>query len=259
MILQDTPQNTKIVYLYVNEFDYGQDHIGREQTLNHPKSKKVYRAIYNTETKTYRAVYKVDKDVHSVFIGGLQVREEDSGFICDIHILIAENILDFNISESNLDELLNWLKTDNNDIKAILGDIGGKPLKKRQLPVNTSVSVPPQVNNGQQQGMKLPPELVQLIKLGSELQKTDPILFGTIFDLIVFLTNDSYTETGILGTSWLKMDKDHGAGVNVSAAVEKMSRYLGQDRRNNLDNNDLMGAIKDLLIEKSRRNYHEIE
>lgn len=252
--LQDTIHNTKLIYLYVNKFDYGKNQMGKEQSSGNPKSKKVYRAIYNTDTNSYRIIYDVDsKNVFSVFIEDLQSTDEDLGYTCDIKILSVSNILDFNISEADLDQLLKWLQTDNKDVKDILGDIGA--VKK----VEGKVTKPAQQPAQPPKGTRLPPELVQLINIGSELHKADPIIFGTIFDLMIYLNQDAYADTGVLGTGWLKLDKDHGAGVNVSAAIDKLSRYLGQDRRINLDNDDLMGAIKDLLIEKSRRNYHEIE
>lgn len=255
MILQDTIYNTKIVYLYINKFEYGKDQIGKEQSSGHPKPNTVYRAIYNTDTHSYRIIYKVDKNgIHSVFIGELQVNDvNEMNFVCDVSVLSVENILDFKISESNLDDLIGWLKTDNKDVKDLLGDIGSK--KPVKTATNTGKNVKTNIPEG---GIQLPPQLVQFITLGSELMSTDPLIFGTVFDLLIYLNDVAYVDTGVVGTGWLKLDKEHGAGVNVSAAIDKLSKYLGTDRRVNLDNNDLMGAIKDLLTEKSRRNYHDI-
>lgn len=257
MILQDSIHNTEIVYLYTHKFEYGNNPISKEENGGHPKPKTIYRAIYNTDTNTYRLIYNISKEGLSfVFIPKLADHDEESGLSVDIKILTKKNILDFSISESNLNELLNWLKTDNKDIKEITGDISAKPPKKAQKKEKETVPASIPQNKG---SIKLPPEVVQFLNLGIELEKVDPIIFGTMFDLLVYLNQNVYTDTGIVSTSWLKLDKDHGAGVNVSAAVEKLSKYLGQDRRTNLDDKDLMGAIKDLLTEKSRRNYHEIE
>lgn len=262
MILQDTIENTQIVYLYVNKFDYGTDLVNKEQNSGHPRSNTVYRAIFNTDTKSYRLIYKVDKDnVYSVFIPVLKVEEEnDLEFVCDITVLTSNNILSFKISEKNLDDLLKWLKTDNSDIKEILGDVGGSSKKKKvKKATQQPAQVPSPVKADENGIIKLSPEILRFLNFGMELNKVDPLIFGTIFDLLIYLNQNVYSDTGVVSTNWLKLDREHGAGVNVSAAVEKLSRYLGQDRRTNLDEKDLMGALKDLLIEKSRRNYHEIQ
>lgn len=257
-MLQDKTHNTKMVYLYVNKFDYCKNQLDKEQASGHPKPKRIYRAIYNTDTDSYRLIHEVTStNVSIVYVQDLQSKEEELGISCDIKILTAMNILDFlPIPEDNLDELLTWLKTDNKDIKTLLGDIGA-PKPSRAKSKETDAQPQPLPPPGK--GIKLSPELVQYINLGQKLNEIDPIIFGTIFDLLVYLIENTYADTGVVSTGWLRLDKEHGAGVNVSAAVEKLSKYLGQDRRVNLDDNDLMGAIKDLLTEKSRRIYHDIQ
>lgn len=252
MILQDDIHNTEIIYLYTYKFDYGNNPISKEENGGHPKPKTVYRAIYNTDTNTYRLIYKVGKEGMSfVFIPKLKDYDEDSGLTVDLRVLTLKNILDFNISEANLNELLNWLQTDNDDIKAITGHTGSP--KKKTKSEDKPVAVP------QTKGtVKLSPQIVQFLNQAIELEKTDPLIFGTMFDLLVHLNQNLYADIGVVNASWLTLDRDHGAGVNVSAAVGKLNRYMGQDRRTNLDGNDLLGAIKDLLQEQGRRNYHEI-
>ena len=255
MILQDNIHNTEIVYLYTHKFEYGNNPISKEENGGHPKPKTVYRAIYNTDTNTYRLIYNISKEGLSfIFIPKLKDHDEESGLSVDIKILTKKNILDFNISEENLDELLSWLKTDNKDIKEITGDIGTPKPKQQKVKQGDKPAVVPQ-----NKGVKLPPQVVQFLNLGIELEKTDPLIFGTMFDLLVYLNQNVYTDIGVVNASWLKLDKDHGAGTNISSAVEKLARYMSQDRRTNLDGKDLLGAIKDLLQEQGRRTYHEID
>jgi len=253
--LQDTIYNTKIVYLYVDRFDYGKNQVGKEQSSGHPKSKKVYRAIYNTDTHSYRIIYDIIRDqVYSVFVEDLQSdAPEELGYVCDIKHLSVSNILDFKISEDNLDDLLNWLKTDNKDVKEVLGDVGATKKK------NTSDGKSKQIQKVPNRDSNISPEFVAFVNLTLEMYKSDPLTFGTIFDLILYIGEHPGLDQGNIGMHWLRMDKDHGGGVNISAAVEKLSRYVGGDRRTNLMNEDLMGAMLNLLNERARRTLNDIK
>ena len=256
MNLQDTIYNTKIIYVYVNNFDYGKNQMGKEQASGHPKSKKVYRAIFNTDTNSYRVVYDIKGgNVYSVFIENLQSKDgEELGYTCDIVPITKSNILDFKISEENLDELLTWLKTDNKDIKEILGDVGTTKKAAKKTEKQQPVAISKKGANG-----GIPPEFVSFMNLMQEIYKTDQMTFGTIFDLVLYLVDHPGADSGNLGMHWLRMDKDQGAGVNVASAVEKLSRYIGSDRRTNLMNDDLMGAVVNLLNERTRRILNQIE
>lgn len=250
MQLSDTIYNTKIVYLYVNKFDWESNSMGREDSAGNPKAKHVYRAIKNTETGTYRIVYEVTHSVKSTYIDNLKNDNfEQCGYTSDIVELSLSNILECNLSEECLDNLLNWYAIDNTDIKSIVGNIGATKNQERNTVKEHIVPI----------GVPLSEELVEFISEASHLHDTDPLMFGTMFDLFVYLNSILGEDKGILDTSWMGLSKDHGAGVNVSSAVQKLSRYMGDDRKTNLDESDLLGAIRDLLMEQARRNFNQIE
>jgi hypothetical protein len=254
MKLRDTIYNTEIVYLYVNKFDWGKNQMGKEDCSGHPKSKKLYRAIYNKDTHSYRVIYGISakNQLEATFIENLQSKDFDEhGYTCDIIVLSKKTILDCNLSEEELDQLNQWQTTDNKDVKDITGNIGEKKTDKAE---GTTKKAEMKESNQQ-----LPEEFAQFLGISAHLHNTDPLTFGTIFDLILYLNDTQYQASGPLDGHWMKMDKEYGAGVNISAAVEKLNRYMGQNRRTNLENEDLMGAIKDLITESNRRTYQGVQ
>lgn len=252
-MIQDSIYNTKIVYLYVHSFEW-KDQMNKEASSGHPKAKKLYRAIYNTDSESYRVIYEVkpkESQVYMTFVESLQSKDEEKGYLSNISLITADNILDFPLTDKEIDLLFTWLTTDNKDLKDILGDIGAKEGEK---PKKTQPGLT-------KQGMSKKPsqELIEFINVASKLHDVDPMMFGTVFDVMLWLIDDLYIDAGAIDTHWLKLHEEHGAGTNVTAAIEKLSRYMGNNRRTGLLNEDLMNAIRDLLTEKGRRLYHQIE
>lgn len=246
MMLHDTPQNSKILYLFVNKFDWGSNQQSKENSLGHPKSQRLYRAVHNTETDSYRIVHTITREnCLAVYIENLQNIDETLGYTSDIKRVTLDSILDFNIPEEDLDSLLLWLDTDDKELKGAMGWI--KPSAKA-----TPVAGPSQMTNLPE----VDEDLLRFIDMGDSLSNKDPALFGTVIDLLDYLLRPS--DDAIIDTTWVKFDKKHGAGANISAAIQKLSRYIGTDRKTNMEADDLMGAIKELLTEQIRRNFNEL-
>lgn len=254
MTLSDSIHNTEMVYLFVNKFSYGKNMIAKEESAGHPKPKKIYRAIRNTDTDTYRIIYKVENNqVFSTIIEDLQCDDETAGYTSDIKRITLNNILEFDIPEKCLDNLIHWIDTDNDDVKAVVPVGPPNKLVSRNLVAGKQAK-----ESGIPEGaIALDEEIVMFFTLASELRESDPLLFGTIFDVLNYLVSQNKIE--VFDTGWMGFDKNHGAGVNVSAAIKKLSLYMSDDRRTNLDEKDLTGAIVDLLTEKGRRSLHDIE
>jgi len=255
MTLSDSIHNTEIIYLFVNRFDYIRNSYTKEENGGHPKTRKVYRAVRNTDTNTFRIIHKVDSkanQVHSVIIEDLQCDDESYGYTCDIREVTLNNILDFDMSEKCLDNLILWIDTDNKDVKDII-PVGPptKPTPMNFVAQGKQAEIP-------EGGILINEELGAFIHMAAELHDSDPLMFGTVFDVLDHLSTQKY-KPEIFETGWMGLDKQHGAGVNISSAIKKLSKYMSDDRRTNLDEVDLLGAISDLLSEQARRNYHEIE
>ncbi len=246
MIINDTQKSSKIVYLFVNKFDWGTNQQSKENSLGHPKPQRLYRALHNIEVDRYLIVHTVTKeDLQATYIENLQNTDESIGYTADISRVSLENILDFNILEEDLDALLKWVETDDRELKGAMGWI--KPTSKAIPVIGPSrMTDLPEVDE----------QYIQFIDLGGMLNDKDPVLFGTVIDLLSFLLESK--DDSIIDTTWVKYDKKHGAGANISAAVQKLSKYMSADKKVNMEVEDLMGAIKDLLTERMRRDLNEL-
>src|SRR5690606_8843885 len=139
-MLIDTPSNTKIVYLFVNDFQWTVP-LNKEASVGHPKSGRVYRAIKNVDTESYRVMYTIDKNFQGVLIDKLDNDDRAAGYLSDIHEITKSNVLDFDILEEDLTEFVRWLETENKDLITAMEPFfdrqrGGSPqiITKKILP-----------------------------------------------------------------------------------------------------------------------------
>lgn len=246
----DTRENTEIVYLYVHSFQWS---IAweREEAVGHPFAGRLYRAILNKETGTYRLVYQANKQFGSVYVDVLENSDETKGYTSNIKRLSLDNILDLNLSEEDVDSLNNWIDTGNKDLLEVMWG------KRKQAFQQPSIQVIPIT------GDNLPQIMAEFIK-GNDpahaamLEKIYQLksIYPTACEVIGVIVDSLLREKpsdSPLEAYWLSFDENHGAGANISSAIQKLSKYVGSDRRTNLMEEDLVGSIKDLMKEVERR------
>jgi len=250
MKLPDTTDNSEIVYLYVKSFKWF-DPIDNENNVGEPKESIVYRAVVNRQTGTYRLVYMNEsKQMTAVYLPCLVTGEESQyNYQSDISEINKKTILDLGLAERDLDLMLVWIKENNSSLKQALG------LETQQAPPQQMNLTSEQVINVIQRDK----EDKFLNKVGASLiniRNFDPALFEAICDLIFFEEDmaSPANDTESLGYSAVL-----GAGVNISKATEALKRYGSDDRRSNLDHNDLLEAHHNLLVESGRRLIHNIQ
>lgn len=245
----DTKQNTEIVYLYVKEFSWiiSWD---REVNLGHPLAGRVYRAVYNKETLSYRLIFKSGDEFRATFIPLLVNKDHNRAYTSDISILTWTNIIDFNIVEEDLDALTTWMDTADKDL---LDKLWNEP----KAPTNAlkKISSDEFVSRIADLIQTTDPEFAQLLDNLHALRELNPTMVGPLLAVTYHILNDVPRDSPIDGY-WLRIDKKLGTGANLSAAIEKLSRYGSSDRKTNREHKDLMGAIKDLLIEQQRRDIN---
>lgn len=256
-MLIDTPTNTKIIYLYVKDFQWTIP-INKESNVGHPKSGRVYRGIINTDTESYRLMYRVGDAIQGTLLPQLDSQDEANGYLSDIREITINNILDFDILEEDLTELLRWLETDNKELKDKI-----KGFFDKQQP-NPSFSLPPFLTKKSMPEMVVEilrsrdPELASIVSTVNELRVSDPHIFDAVGAFINHLLSHPEAETSI-DSRWIRFDKNLGAGANLSAALSKLSVYGSNNRRTGFSEHDLVGAIRDLLLEEYRWKLHENE
>jgi hypothetical protein len=233
MILNDNEKNTEFLYLYVEKFKWSNQE-NAEAFAGHPKPKSVYRAILNKDTNGYRILYSVENGTgNAVIINSLNSDSEDIGFTCKIHTITRNNILDFDISEEDLDKLSIWTEKDNQDLKNIMK---GNTEPFQQIDI-------------------LDEEASEFFACALDTRKEDPLLFDAIHEYMHHLL-EQQPDISSLDTTWLNMSPKFGTGSNISKAIDHIKTYVSENRRTNLDEKDLFHAITHLLNEINQRRFN---
>lgn len=244
MQLTDTTTNTKTVYIYFKDFEWYASE-AHESNVGHPKKSEVYRAILNTDTKTYRVFYEVENKLDAVYLASLITdAEADYNYRSDAVEITKANILELQLKETQLDQIVKWSKENN---KPIADFMGLQPAAPSQQQMNAQ-----QVKEfiDQQEVMKDFTELGQFL---GDLLQADPALYNALADFIYSL---SQAEVDI-DADYPSMSPVLGAGTNISKALKHIRIYGSEDRRTNLNTEDLHLAMQAILEELVRRQFHQ--
>lgn len=245
MNLSDNKTNTEILYLYFEKFKWT-SYVDTEQFHGHPKAKSVYRAILNRDTGGYRIIYKVFKgNPMAVFINSLDNENEEEGFVCKACVLEKFNILKYDLSEEEIDKLLEWVTINNKDLTDIINNSDtptkvGDPTNEQPLDQNIVEDVL---------------ETTEFISCALELKKFNPLLFDSLHEFIHHINDQQPPDTSVDST-WISLSKKFGTGANINEALKHIAVYAGENKRTNLDEYDLFEAVKCLLNEFTQRNFN---
>jgi hypothetical protein len=251
-MLIDTLSNTKIVYIFANKFTWT-NNTEKETNVGHPKPGRLYRAIKNTDTNTYRIVYNIENNIQGILIDKLESKDESFGYVADMKEVSLSNVLNFEITEEDLKQFDNWLSTNNQDLKDWMNKFFEGQSNK--VVIKSKVSVSDKVLEAVR---SRDPELASIISMITDLRNIDPILYGALGSFVSYIIRKDYPESSV-NDQWVRVDKNLGAGANISSALTKLSTYGGKDRRTNFASADLLDAIKDLLTEQYRRDLHDLK
>ncbi len=235
MNLTDTKDNTEFKYFYVSKFKWSNP-MDQERNGGHPKEKTVYRGWYNKDTKGYR----IAPTLNSAFwLEDLKSTKEEMGYTSDITVVDTKNILDFNLTEGDLDNMILWLESDNKDLKQQIFN-----------PVQTGK---PQIIAIINQAMQQTPNDTQgFLESVEELKSLNPLAFEIVWSLVDYLLDQMYTlPEGSIDADWL-VHSSRGAGINIFQANQSLNKYISEDRRTNEDPNDLYKAISHIITELTR-------
>jgi|GEM_PF-6720808 len=232
--MKDTAENSEFKFFYVSKFAWGNP-LDNERNQGHPKEKKVYRGWYNKDTGTYRLAYDLQ---NAIWLDKLKIDEPESGYTSDITELSLNNILNFPIEEDCLENLIKWLEIDNKDLKQVAFP---KIMQEAQLIALIKNKMEPQE------------QMIEgFINSAEELHAIDPMSFEKVWEVMDYLLEEMHNvPEGSIDADWLSKGP-RGAGINISNAIQCLSRYIGDNRRTNEDPKDLLKAIVHILNELIR-------
>ena len=234
MQLSDNSENSKVVVLYVKDFkwldQYTAEHFG-----GHLKNKRVYRAIYNKDIDSYRVLYTIEGRHNAVNLPSL-ITKSGAMYTSNIVLIDKQNIVDFDISEEDLDQIIKW--DDHKDLKKIIDE--------RRV-----VSQDQQEPEFIQELFKMvkQDELKEYMERSRELFQINPIMHDVLLDVITYLTG--HTDMSIESLN-LTMDDNFGPGINIGKTYEALGRYTSENKRVNFNPDDLLDGMEGLLTEYTR-------
>lgn len=239
--MKDTAENSEFKFFYVSKFEWGNP-MDHERNLGHPKEKKVYRGWINKDTNTYRIAYDMK---NAIWLDKLKVTEEHIGYTSDISELTINNILDFPIEESDLENMIKWLESDNADLKQAV--LGPKIQEAQIIAIINKSMQPPQSEQ----------DIEGFINSAEELHSLDPLAFEHIWALMDFILESMHSlPEGSFDADFIAKGPQ-GAPINIYNAITCLNRYIGDNRKTNLEPEDLQKAMHHILSELIRAEVNE--
>lgn len=227
-----------IKYLFINSFKWKGTY-NQMQFNGHPLEKKVYRSLYNKNTKIYSLIFdKIGSQHQAVPLDSLEVDNETCYH--KITELTKANIINLDIEETELDKIINWMDTDNNDITPKL------PAPLQNL-----------INESLRQSSE---DIEFLRKVTQSFEEL--LLHNTIYAEILLETakqlKDYSLETVFDPANELELDRDRGAAANISKAMRLLKDYSQSLRDGGEQQYDLDNALIAIIREKERRILNEL-
>lgn len=236
--LTDTKENTIFGFLYVKEFEW-MDPLDKESHGGQPKKGRVYRSIYNNQTNSYRLYYELGGQLTGLYLPQLHSIETENYHVVytsSIVPLSRTTILDCDITPEDVEQLCKWIDDDNKEIKTLTGlknEVTPRPVSGQEIAKAFA-----QVKDEY---------FLEFIAGAKQLKDTNSTLFEGVANCVHFFNSLGEDNSGPL-----EYNKTTGTGRNIGKAMDHLKNYTSENRRVNLDPNDLMLATKSILSELMR-------
>lgn len=239
IVLTEELQNILFKYYFINKFEWATlSDVDRFQS--HPLPGRVYRGLYNTQTKLTKLVLTDPPSPTGIGFESLSNSDPEKGYVCEIQELTLDNILDFKIDESDLDNIIKWQTSENKDLK---NTFEPNPIQHGLLRLKAAM-------NKQEQE-----ELSAMDRASNamlELWQANSLKFDIMINFIEFIINKDY-ESYNDAANYLTHHPVNGKGINIANALRHLDNYVNDDRRVNEDINDLMESMNSCVVEIERK------
>lgn len=233
-MIQEDFKDISIKYLYVNKFIW-QSPIEREQFQGQPLKHRVYRDIFNPLTGNHKLLIPgMDGG-----IGFDKLKDTNEAADFDLKEITLDTVLDYDITENDLDLLNQWIESGNRDIEDSYRPIPNEGLQKLKQALHSH-------NQDEAEALAMATDSMM------NLWSANPEKFSVMVSIIQFLTDadlDSYEDIA----HHIRLHPVSGKGVNVAQALRAIDNYNSDDRRTNEDVSDLYMAIEALVTEAERK------
>jgi hypothetical protein len=237
-------QREAVVYLFVKDFAY-KDKNYEEMMGGHPKVGRIYRALFDQESKIYRVIVEED-DKSEAGLAGLMITKlvnDDARWRADMEIFDDESILNYDILSEDFLRLGKWKEVDNADIDYLRYEASANGVEIEQEENGITKVIFSSEDDSEE---NFTDNILSLAETDYELAKA---VDKTLEGILHYLSSISVDYPDL--TQHLSSSKTAGKGVNIGLAVEALSEYINNDPASR---GTLNKAVYYLLREMARIN-----
>lgn len=227
-MIEEKLESIEFKYLYTKRFVWAHP-VMVEEYQGHPIQGRVYRDIFNPQTKNHKIILVGTEGLGlPTLVGSTDLSD------FEFKEITLETILDFEIKEEDLDLLNGWIESGNSDIKAMY-----QPLNKLTQALHS---------HEEDEAEALARATESLLHLWN----INSLKFDIVVNLINYLAEadlNSYSDVA----NHIRHHPTQGKGVNITQALRALDHYNSDDRRSGEDLSDLYVAIEAMVVELERK------
>lgn len=230
-MISERKADVEVRYIFIKKFEF-RDSYEKEALCGHPLIGRIYRSVFNVNTKHHRLLLPDGVIMGFDTLVGSQVGADFE--LIDIDIT---NILDFDITEEDLSLFLK----PNTDIFNENIVIGG--LENLQNAINQNEADEDDASH-------------RASHIIMDLYRISPQKFEIILELSERLIElELHTHEDI--AHYLRYDPEKGLALNIAPALRALDTYAGTSRKTSQDPEDLYEALESIIVELERVNEED--
>jgi hypothetical protein len=231
-MIKENLTDIEVKYVFVRNFEWNDTNF-QEIYQSHPRKGHVYRNLYNKHTSNHKI--HIQGPIDALLFDKLESKTE--AYSSDMVEITKGNILNLNIPEKQLDQLLVWMESKNEDIKGLFQE-------REEIPMNIQNNLAVAINQAMQDEHRFVNEAANTL---ADLHQVNSIQAEIVLHIARALT-----ELNVGAEDEIRFNDNLGMGNNISSALRDIQTYYSTDRRTNEDPEDLMCAITHLIDEINR-------
>ena len=239
----ETNMETEIKYLLVEYFEFANKEIAQKYD-GHPKAGGLYRGFTTSDGTLALKLPGLPAPYKGLIIEGLE--GDYSAYSCKLHEITTANMMDYNLTDDQLDQIVEWNETKNADMKA---DFELADRKEPELEEIITAAIQKQIDDEMTQSKEFNKAL-------DTIDFFDPFLMEALSDTIDHISGvfeKHHYERQDIRDDFSYHPSDVGKGFNIGSARKYLQRYMTEGYEKSNNPMDLYKAIHFLLFELSRR------
>lgn len=216
---------TEVKYLYIKSFSWLHPLL-REEYSGHPMQGRVYKDLYNSQTKNHKMVLIEGAPL----LGFDKMKDSSDTFEYEFAEITLDTILDFDIKEEDLDLMVKWMNP-------------SSPPAKAEPGIQNILEALNEQQHNEAEALARGSEILM------ELYHTNTMKYNVMVEIMEYLVDseiDQYRDI----TSWMRYHPTKGLPLNIATALQALDRYNDDTDE---DPDDLYEALSAIVIELERR------